>query len=110
MRPDDESLILWSKGKCLAWDITVPDTYADSHLTATSYAVGSEASEAAIHKMAKYISIACTHNLVPMAIETSGVFANGAKEFLEQVGHRCIERTGDPNEASYLFQQISVAI
>ena len=44
-----------------------------------------------------------------MAIETSGIFDNEAKEFLQQVGHRCIEMTGDPNETIYLFQQISVA-
>ena len=55
------------KGKCLACDVTVPDTYADSHLNVTSSAPGSAASEAAIHKTAKYVSIASTYNFVPVA-------------------------------------------
>jgi len=31
-RPDGVTLLPWAKGKPLAWDVTVPDTYADSHL------------------------------------------------------------------------------
>ena len=29
-RPDGTTLLLWAKGKPLAWDVTVPDTYAES--------------------------------------------------------------------------------
>ena len=68
-------------GKCPESDVTVPDTYADSHLTATSSAAGSEASEAAIQKTATYVSIANTHHFVPVAIKTSGVFDNEANEY-----------------------------
>ena len=84
-RPDGATFIPWSKDKCLAWDVTMPETYAESHLIAMSSAVGSAASEAAIHKMAKYVSIASTHHFVPMAIETSGVFDNEAEEFVQQI-------------------------
>ena len=90
-----------------AWRVTVQDSYADSHLTATLSAAGSASSEAAIHKTAKYISIASTHLFVPVAIETSGVLDNAAEEFLQKIGYECIEMTGDANEASYMFQQIS---
>ena len=31
-RPDGVTLITWKQGKCLAWDVTMPDTYAQSHL------------------------------------------------------------------------------
>ena len=31
-RTDEATLILWSKGKPLAWDVTVRDTFADSHI------------------------------------------------------------------------------
>ena len=76
-----------------------------SQQTATSSAAGSAASEAAIHKTAKYVSIASTHHFIPIAIETSGIFDNKADEFLQQVRYRCTEMTGNPNETSYLIQQ-----
>ena len=100
-RPDGTSLISWAERKCLSWDVTVPDTYADSYLTSTLSASGSADSEAAIHKTAKYVSIANTHQFVPVAIETSGVFDNEAEEFLQQVRHRCTEMTEDSNETMY---------
>jgi len=30
-RPDGTTLLLWAKGKPLAWDVTVPDTCAVTH-------------------------------------------------------------------------------
>ena len=109
-RPYGASLIPWAKCKCLAWNITVPGTYADSHLTAISSAAGSTASEAAIHKAAIYVSIANTHHFVPVVIETSGVFDKKAEAFLQQVGHKCTRDDWLSNRTSYLFQQISIAI
>ena len=31
-RPDGTTLLPWAKGKPLAWDVTVPDTYTESHI------------------------------------------------------------------------------
>ena len=47
---------------------------------------------------------------MPVAIETSGVLDNDAEEFLQQIGHRCTKMTSDPNETSYVFQQILIVI
>ena len=35
-RPDGESLVPWTRGKPLTWDVTVSDTYAASNLQLTS--------------------------------------------------------------------------
>ena len=83
---------------------------ADSLLTATSPAVVSIVSEAATHKMSKYITIASTYHYLPVAIVTYLVFYNEAEEFMQQVRYRCMEVNGDPKETSYRFQQISVAV
>ena len=45
-RPDGATLIPWSKGKPLAWDVTVPDTYADSHINMRSSEAGGAARQA----------------------------------------------------------------
>ena len=80
------------------------DTYADSHLTATSSARDQQPVKQR-YTTAKYVSIASKHHFVPVAVGTSGVLDNEAEKFLEQVGHRCTEMTGDPNETSYLFNK-----
>ena len=44
-RPDSVTLLPWAKGKPLAWDVTVPDTYADSHLADTATTAGAAAGQ-----------------------------------------------------------------
>ena len=39
-RPDGITFVPWSKGKCLTWDATVADTYAQTYLPATSVKAG----------------------------------------------------------------------
>jgi len=34
--PDGATVIPWAKGKLMAWDVTVPDTFAESHLNSTT--------------------------------------------------------------------------
>ena len=56
-RPDGVILIRWSRVKCLAWDVTVPDTYAASHINETSTKPAAAADRAAELKKAKYQSL-----------------------------------------------------
>ena len=42
-RPDGTTLIPWARGKSMAWDVTVPDTYAESHIDQTAREAGSAA-------------------------------------------------------------------
>ena len=42
-RPDGATLIPWARGKALAWDVTVADTFALSHVGDTSILAGSAA-------------------------------------------------------------------
>ena len=51
-RPDGNTLLSWAKGKPLAWDVTVPDTYAESHIYDTVSTPGAAAHQAAQHKIA----------------------------------------------------------
>ena len=75
-RPDGATLIPWSRGKALAWDVTIPDTYAASHLQSTTLEAGWAAIHAAEKKCTKYRELDATHIFVPIAIETAGT-SNG---------------------------------
>jgi len=64
----------------LAWDVTVPDTYADSHLADTATTAGAAADKAANNKVGKYRRIANSHIFVPVAIESV--------ELVQELGRR----------------------
>ena len=52
-RSDGATLIPWARGKPMAWNVTVPDTYTQSHLASTSLQAGTAADNAAIAKKTK---------------------------------------------------------
>ena len=59
-RPDGSTLLPWAKGKPMAWDVTVPDTYAESHIGNISTKPGAAAEKAAQNKNDKYIRLSNT--------------------------------------------------
>jgi hypothetical protein len=107
-RPDGCTLIPWRNGKCLAWDVTAPDTLAASHLTSTSTMVGAAAESAARKKVAKYANLSRTHHFIPIAIESLGPCNADGFAFLMEVGRRISLLSGDPRETTFLLQRVSV--
>ena len=53
-RPDGTTLLPWTRGKPMAWDVTVPDTYAESHIGNTTTKPGAAAQKTAQNKIDKY--------------------------------------------------------
>lgn len=109
-RPDGATLIPWSRGKPLAWDVTVPDTFAKSHLHNTSIKACAAADTAADNKVTKYAHLASTHVFVPISVETGGSWNAQAVEFVQDLGKRISEVTNEPLETQYLFQRLSMAV
>ena len=99
-RPDGVTLLPWARGKPLAWDITVPDTYAESHLQDAA------ADKVAANKSSKYCDLAGTHLFFPVAIETAGTWNQMAVE----LGRRITLVTEDSRETVFLFQRLSIAL
>ena len=87
-RPDRATLIPWSQGKPLAWDVTVLYTFAESHLKDTAVLAGAAVNHAATFRNTKYMSMTTTHTFVPIAIETSGTWNNNAIEIVQEIGKR----------------------
>ena len=71
-QPDGVTIIPWSRGQSLVWDVTISDTFAQSYLTLSSQQAGAVADRAATLKNAKYSDIMQSHFFVPIAVESSG--------------------------------------
>ena len=56
----------------MTWDVTVPDTYADSHVDNTAIKPGAAADKAAQNKIDKYSKLASTHIFYLLATQTAG--------------------------------------
>ena len=94
----------WAKGKPMAWDVTVPDTYAESHVGDTATKPGAAAHKAAENKVTKYDKLAATHVFYPFAIETDGTWDVMAIELTQEIGRRITSRDqGDQGESILVF-------
>jgi hypothetical protein len=109
-RPDGVTIIPWQRGLCLAWDVTVPDTFATSYRHLTSESAGAAAEQAARNKEKKYAEIARSHHFVPVAVETAGSWDTDSLEFVQELGRKISAAKGDQRETSHLFQRLSVAL
>ena len=105
-RPDGATLIPWSRGKPLAWDVTVPDTFAQSHLHNSAI----QSCAAADNKVTKYAHLATTHIFVPIAVETGGSWNVQAIEIVQDLGRRISEVANEPLETQFLFQRLSMVV
>jgi len=111
-RPNGSTLIPWSRGKTMASDVTVPHTYAESHIGDTATEAGAAANQAAANKIAKYDELASTHIFYvdSVAIETGGTWNHRAVEIVQEIGRRVTLMTGEPRESIFLSQQLSIAL
>jgi len=109
-QPDGVTLLPWARGKPLAWHITVPDTYAKSHLHDTACRQAAAADKAAANKSSKYRDLAGTHLFFPVAIETAGTWNQMAVELVQKIGRLITLVTEDTRETVFLFHRLFIAL
>ena len=109
-RPDGLTLIPWSNGRSVTWDVTVINTLADSYLPTSSQQTGGAAELAATRKDTKYADLAERYTFVPIAVETLGAINSSGINFLSDLGRRITAISGEPRESYFMFQRISVLI
>src|SRR6266536_4933833 len=66
-RPDGVTTIPWRRGRCVAWDVTCPESLATSHIAQTSVKAGQAATSAEAKKCSKYADITPSVEFVPVA-------------------------------------------
>ena len=94
----------------MAWDVTVVDTLAPSHVMDSASRASSAATKAESHKIQKYMDIAQTHTFIPLAFETLGSWGPQCEDFARELGRRLVQITGEKMEPAYLRQRLSLAI
>jgi len=109
-RPDGMTLIPWSRGKSLIWDVTIRDTLAPSYLKMSSSKAGSVAEQAERKKHNHYINLKENHIFTPISFESLGVCGPETKLFMNTLGKLLKKATGEKRALDYLYQKVSIAI
>ena len=109
-RPDGITVFPFSEGKSLCWDATVSDTYCNSHLISSAHTPRTAANKAEEKKIAHYQRLQGQYRFTPISLETTGVYGKATEKFISELGRRLMRATGDPREASWLRQRLSIAI
>ena len=107
---DGTTPVIWSRRKPLVRDVTVPDTYAASHIQATANSTGAAAEKVFDNKKIKYSGLVTTHIFIPIAVEISVVWCSQSAQFDEDLGRRITAVTNEPLETIYLYQRLSVSL
>ena len=109
-RSDRVTLIPWKRGKPLACDVTVHDTYAASHLAETAESAGAAANKAAANKISKYSTLGTTYPFSPNSVVTGGPWNPESSEFIAELGKRISQITLELLETQFLFQRLSISL
>ena len=100
----------WKHGKYLVWDATVVDAFTKSHIIANPIESDSAAKTAEKLKSRKYHDLAGNNYFQPIAYETTGCCGPFTASFVDKLGRRLFELTGDPLKAVWLGQKVFLAI
>ena len=106
-RPDGMTVFPFKRGRCLVWDCTCADTFAETHLNQSAVEAGAVATGAEERKRRKYAALAEVHQFEPIAVETMGVYGGSTGVILRAIGRRLIEATG---EATWFCQNLAIAV
>ena len=109
-RPDGMTLVPWTRGISLVWDVTCIDTLAASHLTLSTVRAGAAAEEAEEKKSAKYGVLEGRFLFEPLGFETCGPWGPNAKKLIRDIGQLIVQKTGEKRSLEFLKQRISLEI
>ena len=109
-RPHGMSIVPWRSGRLLVWDTTCPDTFVASYRSLATSEAGRVAALAEDRKAQKYAHLTPSYLFTPVAIESAGAIGPQSWAFLKELGRILRQETGGAKSASYLLEQLSVAV
>ena len=109
-RPDGMTLIPWSHGRSILWDVTVRDTLAPSYVNESSKKAGAIADNAERNKHNHYRLLKENYLLTPIAFESLGSMGPETRTFIKKLGSLMKKASGESRSMDYLLQKVSIAI
>lgn len=110
LKPDGISLIPWSTGKPLAWDVTCAHPLAHSWLGTCQRGESAVATAVESKKRAKYRALVTNFHFEPVSVETLGGIGESTASLLKIIGGRIAADTDDNNSTMFLRQRLAIAI
>ena len=104
------TLITWSHSKSMAGDVTILDTFAKSHITATTANAGAAADKTVFLEISEYTEQSHTHRFTSFTLETEVPWNSEMVELVQEIGKRTTTINSEPLETRNLFQCISIAL
>ncbi|ESN97376.1 hypothetical protein HELRODRAFT_178167 [Helobdella robusta] len=105
--PDGCTLIPWRAGRCSAWDVTVPGTFAERYVQLTSKESGLAATRASDKKIKKYDGALPSMEFLPICIEVLGPMDRNTSGFFNRICKNISIRSGDSREYFFAMNNIS---
>ena len=109
-RPDGMTRLPWCQGKSLIWDVTVVDTFAESHIGTTSITACSAADKAEDLKRTKYAALCDRYDFAAIGIETLGSLGSEAMKTLNRIGQQLADQSGEKRSTCFLLEKISIEL
>ena len=97
-RSDGISILPFSQGRALCWDVTCMNTFAKSSINDSAIEAGLAAAKTENTKRTKYPDLLRRYRFEPIAIETSGVYGPITRNIVHEIGKRISKKSGDKRE------------
>ena len=110
IKPDGITLIPWTCGKPLAWDVTCAFPLAASWSSTVLRNPSAVATAVEARKLQKYEGLQASFCFEPLSVETLGGIGESSQQLLKKMGSRLIEAASDTRAAFNFRQRLAIAI
>jgi hypothetical protein len=110
LKPDGISLIPWTRGKPLAWDVTCAFPLAASWSSTALRGQSAVATAVEARKTQKYADLAHDFIFEPISLEVFGGMGEATQQFISKLGSKLLERDINKNAAFYFRQRLALSV